>query len=185
MPLKHLPAAQHAAAPWKNGLGVSQVIAADPPGADYGRLRWQVSSTGIPADCPFSLLPGLDRWFMVIEGPGVELTSIDDHGATRRHPVLPLRPYGFRGDWKTDCRLLAGPVKVLNLMARRGKAAGTLGLLEGKTLLQAAGETAIAVHLSSLDAWMLQGANPGKEEITPPSGPVALIRIRNSPTVVP
>jgi environmental stress-induced protein Ves len=177
MPLIHLPTAQHTNLPWKNGLGVSRIIASDPPGAPYDTLAWQVSSTGIPADSPFSRLPGLDRIFMVIEGAGVELKSVDELGATRTHPVLPLRPYAFRGDWRTDCRLLDGPVSVFNVIVRRGVAKASLSLPEGRLLDSAGGETAIAVHLPSLEAWMLAGPGAHSVAIDPPPGPLALIRI--------
>jgi len=178
MPLVHLPPAQHAKVPWKNGLGVSRMIATDPPGAAYDAMNWQVSGTDITADSPFSFLPGMDRQFMVVEGKGVELKSIDDHGATRTTPVYALRlPYAFRGDWKTDCRLLDGPVKVFNVIARRGKASASVAFLEGKTLSKAAGEIAFAVHLASLEAWMLSGARSESAAIDPPPGPVVLIRI--------
>jgi len=178
MALILLSAAGHTAMPWKNGLGVSRIIATDPAGAGFDTMLWQVSGTEIGADCPFSELKGLDRLFMVTEGAGVELTSIDDHGATRTHPIMALQlPYAFRGDWKTDCRLLGGPVKVFNVIARRGKARASVEFLTGTTLTKAAGETAIAVHLGSLDAWMLSGADEETNSISPPPGPVALIRI--------
>jgi hypothetical protein len=178
VPVLHLPAAQHARIPWKNGLGVSRIIAGDPPGAGYDALRWQVGSTEIAADSAFSNLPDLDRLFMVTEGAGVELTSIDEHGATRTHPVRALQlPYAFRGDWKTDCRLLGGPVKVFNVIARRGKVRASVEFLAGRTMDNATGEIAIAAHLGSLQAWMLAG--PGRESaaIEPPPGAVVLIRI--------
>ena len=141
-------------------------------------MLWQVSGTEIGADCPFSELKGLDRLFMVTEGAGVELTSIDDHGATRTHPITALQlPYAFRGDWKTDCRLLGGPVTVFNVIARRGKARASVEFLTGTTLTKAAGETAIAVHLGSLEAWMLSGPGAESVSISPPPGAVALIRI--------
>jgi uncharacterized protein len=177
MPLIHLPAAQHTNLPWKNGLGVSRIIASDPPGAPYDTLAWQVSSTGIPADSPFSSLPGLDRIFMVIEGAGVELKSVDQHGATRTHQVLPLRPYAFRGDWRTGCRLLDGPVTVFNVIVRRGVAKASVSLPEGRLLDSAGGEKVIAVHLQSLEAWMLAGPGAERVAINPPPGPVALTRI--------
>lgn len=174
----HLPVEQHAKVPWKNGLGVSRIIATEPAGAGFDAMLWQVSATVIGADCPFSELKGLDRLFMVTEGAGVELTSVDDHGATRTHPITALQlPYAFRGDWKTDCRLLGGPVKVFNVIARRGKARAGLEFMTGTTLTKAAGETAIAVHLGSLEAWRLSGPGAESVSISPPPGPVALIRI--------
>lgn len=61
-----LPALLHLRVPWKNGLGVSRVIATGPSQeAGYDSLHWQVSGTEIGADCPFSALPGLDRYFTV------------------------------------------------------------------------------------------------------------------------
>jgi environmental stress-induced protein Ves len=86
-------------------------------------------------------------------------------------------PYAFRGDWKTDCRLLAGAVRVFNVAARRGKAKATVEYLDGKVLTKAAGETVIAVHLGSLDAWMLQGPGAESAAISPPPCRVALIKI--------
>lgn len=163
--------------PWKNGLGVSQVIASDPPGASYDALAWQVAVTQITADSPFSSLSGLDRIFMVFEGAGVELKSIDEHGATRTHPVLPLRPYAFRGDWRTDCRLLDGPVKVFNVIARRGKASATLELLAGGVLEKPAGRTLVAVDLATLDGWRLDGASGESVEIERAGAPVALVSV--------
>jgi len=178
MALIYLPAAQHAKVPWKNGLGVSRVIATEPAGAGFDTMLWQVSGTEIDADRPFSELKGLDRLFMVTEGTGVDLTSINDAGRkwTARVKVGQV-PYAFRGGWKTDCRLLDGPVRVFNVLARRGKARASVELLAGTAMTKAAGETAIAVHLDSLDAWMLSGPGAESFSISPPPGPVALIRI--------
>jgi environmental stress-induced protein Ves len=177
MPLKRLLAADHLQVPWKNGLGVSRILASDPPGAPYDTLRWQVGATAITADSPFSLLPDLDRLFMVVEGAGVELKSIDENGATRTHPVYPLRPYAFRGDWMTECRLLDGPVKVLNVIARRGQARATLELLQGNELSKPAKQTVIAVDLSSLDAWRLDGPGEERAAIERGTAPVARISL--------
>ena len=174
-----IPASQHQLQPWKNGLGVSRIIATEPAGAGFDTMRWQVSGTEIGADCPFSSLPGLDRQFMVVEGAGVELKSIDDHGATRTTPVFAMKlPYAFRGDWKTDCRLLGGPVRVFNVIARRGKARASVEFLEGSGFSKAAGEIAIAVDLGSLDAWMSVGPDAETCAIeSAPAGRRVLVKI--------
>jgi environmental stress-induced protein Ves len=173
--MKRLFAGQHARMPWKNGLGISHVIASDPPGAAYDALAWQVAATEVTAHCPFSSLPGLDRLFMVIEGAGVELKSLDDHGATRTQSVLPLRPYAFRGDWPTECRLLEGPVKVFNVIARRGTIKAALGFLEGTRVESQAGHTILAVDLATLEAWQLAGEE--RADIERGSGPVARVSL--------
>lgn len=141
-----------ASLPWKNGLGVSRVIASEPPRTDYDALLWQVSTTEITADGPFSDLPGMDRRFMLIEGAGVQLAfSVVPSGAPLRFAsAAPFAPVEFRGDWKTHCRLTGGPVQVLNVMTRRGRVDAVLGVKRwgGAMLcLQRPGESLLAVML--------------------------------------
>ena len=171
-----LPASAHRAHPWKNGLGVTYTIADFPVAAGYDGVDWQVGATDIPSDCPFSDLRGLDRIFTVRAGAGVELSSVDETGAPRVQRVEPLRPHAFRGDWKTDCRLLAGPVKVFNVMTRRGMFTATLDIVRGGTAEGRAGETTIVVDLVSLDAWRLDGE--GAAALA--AGPQAVVRIRSA-----
>lgn len=172
-----LPAAQHAALPWKNGLGVSRTIAGFPAGAGFDAVQWQVGATEIGVDCPFSDLPQMDRQFMVIGGNGVELSCIDDGGKKRIFQVKPMQPaQAFRGEWKTECRLVSGPVKVFNVMTRRGRFAADLSFANGKALDGKAGETTVAVDLKSLDAWRLDGAGT----LALPAGHVIVVRIRNA-----
>lgn len=153
--IERLDAASRRRQPWKNGLGVSSVIAEDPPGAGFDGLRWQVSTTEIASDCPFSGLPGLDRLFLVLEGEGVELDSRDEAGQERRSRVLRgAGPCAFRGDWTTHCRLLGGPVRVLNVITRRGavEAALEAGLRQAGA---APGETLVVLEAGTLEAWRL------------------------------
>ena len=176
MSATRLPAAQRRAQSWKNGLGVSYTIADFPHGAGFDTVSWQVGSTEIGVDCPFSNLPGLDRQFMVIEGAGVELICVDESGQKTvnridRHNV----PFPFRGDWLTTCRLLDGPVKVFNVMTRRGKFSATVEFVSGlDSVRESAGETQLAVELPTLDAWILDGPPP----LLPPLiGRAVLVRI--------
>jgi environmental stress-induced protein Ves len=172
MPATRLPAAQHTALPWKNGLGVSYTIADSPPGAGFDAVDWQVGHTGIGADCPFSNLPGLDRQFMVIEGAGVELTCVDEAGKQSVNRIeTQYAPFSFRGDWRTSCRLLGGPVKVFNVMTRRGRCSAKVEIVSNLNALhKAPGETLIAVEFATLDAWLPDGPILGV-------GRVALVRI--------
>jgi environmental stress-induced protein Ves len=145
--------ADYPAIPWKNGLGVSRVIASNPDAAAYDAAIWQVGSTDIGIDCPFSSLPGMDRQFMLLAGAGVELRCVDVvAGVDVRHAVKePFNPVAFRGEWQTTCKLFDDPVQVLNVMTRRGRAGAKLTLPRwmGPLLLeQRAGETVIAVLLT-------------------------------------
>ena len=151
--MRILRTAGFSALPWKNGLGVSHVIASDPPGAGYDTVYWQVGTTAITADCPFSSLPGTDRQFTLLEGRGVELRcAAPAEGVNVTKAVdTPFVPFAFRGDWKTDCRLLGGVAQVFNVMTRRGRATAKLRITRwnGDMLCdQHPGETLLAVMLS-------------------------------------
>lgn len=176
-----LPAAQHAEQPWENGHGVSRVVATSPVAAGFDTLDWQVSVTAITRDCPFSALPGLDRRFTVIDGAGVEL-DFPEQGL-RERVERQARSFAFRGDWRASCRLLVGPVQVLNVITRRGRCAAEVELAPSDlvpNLRKAAGETLLALELGTLEAWVLQGAGEEVCVHAPTRGgeTLALIRIR-------
>ena len=56
---------------WRNGGGWTRELLAWPDAAG-----WQVrlSVADVERDGPFSAFPGVQRWFAVLEGEGVELT---------------------------------------------------------------------------------------------------------------
>jgi environmental stress-induced protein Ves len=101
------------ATPWRNGGGVTRELLAWPSAQD-----WQVrlSVADIERDGPFSAFPGIERWFAVIEGVGVELRF---GGQAKLLPLgVPLR---FDGAAATHCTLPAGPTRDINLMAPPGR----------------------------------------------------------------
>ncbi len=100
-----------AAQPWRNGGGITRELLAWPAGPDW---RWRLSLADIASDGPFSSFAQVQRWFVVLEGDGVELT-IDGQPIRQ---TLSDPPLHFSGDAQTDCRLLAGPTRDLNLMLR-------------------------------------------------------------------
>lgn len=109
---------------WKNGGGVTRELLRWPGSGDW-RLR--LSLADITADGPFSAFPGVQRWFVVLEGDGVELTI-----AGQLHRLQPGdAPLHFDGGATTSCRLLGGPTRDLNLM---------LAGLDGELRPAAAGE---------------------------------------------
>ncbi len=153
--MRILRTADYAALAWKNGLGVSRVIASDPQGAGYDTVNWQVGTTEFGIDCPFSGLPGMDRQFMLLAGGGVELHCIDVIAGVniRRAVDAPFVPFAFRGDWQTTCRMLGEPVQVFNVMTRRGHASAKIVIPRWTGPLfceQHAGETVVAVLLSGV-----------------------------------
>ncbi|MEV0255039.1 HutD family protein [Streptomyces sp. NPDC050732] len=104
--------------PWKNGGGTTREVA-DGTG-------WRVSVADVDGDGPFSSFPGIDRVITPVEGDGMLLTVA---GAAPR-PVEPLRPFAFPGDAATDCRLVAGAVRNLNVMTRRGSATADVRIVD-------------------------------------------------------
>ncbi|WP_340118691.1 HutD family protein [Pelagibius sp. 7325] len=120
-----------AAAPWKNGGGVTREIAtgASPgagadPDADWG---WRVSLAEVARDGPFSLFPDTDRVIAVIDGAGMDLIRPD--GSIL--PLDPLQPVRFAGEAPLSGRLRSGPVRDLNAMVRRGRFAAQMEILQG------------------------------------------------------
>ncbi|MDN3276512.1 HutD family protein [Frankia sp. RB7] len=133
--------------PWKNGGGIFTDIAdAHRPGAttkDWDSLLWRFASTPIVAPGPFSHMPGIDRLQMVIGGRGLVLKTPEQE-FDEREPFATVR---FTGEMAIVTELEAGPVEVVNLMARRGaaeielvalKAPGERPLPAGTHLLYAA-----------------------------------------------
>ena len=146
--MRILRSADYRAIPWKNGRGVARQIAAFPADAGYESLDWQVSRPTIERDTPFSKLAGLDRQFMLVSGNGLTLRvrSAEDRVDFERRIDRPLEPFAFRGDWDVDCALAGGPVEVLNVMTRRGRAAARIEIrAAGAPALvrKAAGETLV------------------------------------------
>lgn len=171
MTVRVLRAAGRAAAPWKNGGGVTREIAADPPGAAMDDFAWRVSLADVPGDGPFSAFPGVSRTLTVVEGAGMELTVGDST------PLVAERfaPRDFAGDARTYGRLLEGPVVNLNVMYRRALTGALVSVVRGRltvgvppggaVLLVALDGSAVlddaGYELEPYDAALVTGAAPG------------------------
>jgi environmental stress-induced protein Ves len=108
MPMKILPPERFLTTPWKNGGGITHEIARLEAG---GRMVWRLSVAEVGADGPFSRFDGLMRILTVIEGAGLSLVTPAGNLA-----ALPCRPVRFPGDLPVDGRLIAGPVRDLNVI---------------------------------------------------------------------
>lgn len=107
--------------PWRNGRGVTEELAIGPAGATFERddWDWRLSRAAVVEDGPFSVLPGVDRVLVLTEGAGLVLRHGADGTPTR---LVPLVAHAFAGDAPTQAALVAGPVRDLNVMTRRGRA---------------------------------------------------------------
>ncbi|QOZ54849.1 HutD family protein [Bradyrhizobium sp. CCBAU 53338] len=162
--------------PWKNGGGILTDIAdAHRPGAavkDWDSLLWRFASTPIVAPGPFSYMPGIDRLQMVIAGRGLVLKAPGQE-FDEREPFTTAR---FTGEMEIVTELEAGPVEVVNLMARRGAAEIELAALEepGERSLPAGTHLVYAVssdcgiRLNS-EQFVIPAGSTLKIELTEPS----------------
>ena len=115
------------ATPWKNGGGVTREIATGgTPDGDSG-WGWRVSLAEVAADGPFSLFPETDRVIAVIDGGGMDLLRPDGTILA----LEPFQPMRFAGEAPFEGRLRDGPVRDLNVMARRGLFAAEMEIREG------------------------------------------------------
>lgn len=114
--LTHLPRESYETRPWKNGKGVTTDLYRAPAGADDDGFELRVSLAAIPEEAPFSAFPGVERRITLIEGAGLALDFGDR--------VMTLRPFetqGFDSGATPTGRPIGGPVRVVNVMARRAR----------------------------------------------------------------
>lgn len=144
MGVRILRAADRAAAPWRNGGGVTREVASWPEDAGLDGFDWRVSLAEVGSGGPFSAFPGIDRVITVVDGGGMELI-VDGvaHPVPERH-----RPFAFSGDAETHCRLLGGAITDLNLMTRRGRVSGGVEIVRTPLVLPVgAGRTVLLLVL--------------------------------------
>ncbi|MDE2070721.1 MAG: HutD family protein [Gammaproteobacteria bacterium] len=105
---------------WKNGRGWTTELAVHPRAAqlDGQPFAWRVSLAEVESDGEFSAFPGYDRTILLAEGGGMELHFAD---APPRRIAEPYQPFGFKGEWRTRCHLLNGPVRDFNVMSLRAR----------------------------------------------------------------
>lgn len=117
--LTRLTAADYRRTRWKNGAGWTTELARDPSGdADAAAaFRWRVSIAEVAADGPFSPFPGIDRELLLLEGAGMRLEFADAAPVTLARRLDAAR---FAGEAAVTGRLLGGPTRDFNAMARRG-----------------------------------------------------------------
>jgi len=124
MKATHLRPADFVAQRWRNGGGSTTQLAIH---EQDGRWLWRLSVAEVARSGPFSDFTGYRRTLAVLEGTGVRL-------AIEGRPEVELRafdpPCRFDGHARTECTLLDGPVKDLNLMVHEGLPEASLVFLQ-------------------------------------------------------
>ncbi|WP_052121682.1 HutD/Ves family protein [Inquilinus limosus] len=119
MPTRIISPAQHRLMPWRNGGGRTAEIAVEPADTPSG-FRWRLSLAEVESDGPFSPFPACGRTIMLLSGRGMDLTIADPGDLPRTVRIdRPHEPFDFDGEAATSCRLVAGPVRDLNVIADR------------------------------------------------------------------
>ncbi|MGE0171675.1 MAG: HutD family protein [Oligoflexales bacterium] len=98
--------------PWKNGGGMTEELVAFPNAENY---LWRISVASIRESGPFSLFEGFERVLIPLEGD-----IVLKHDGTKPVKLEVLKPYYFKGDWKTQCTLESAQAKDFNVIYRPG-----------------------------------------------------------------
>lgn len=127
--------------PWPNGAGTLKVLASEPEGADLASLRWRISVATVAQDATFSCLPGFDRCIALLDGQGMQLTSVAP--ATAHWLGDPLVPFHFSGETVFEATLPNGPIRNLSVLVRRGAGAVRVVPVRGRCDQALAGDGAV------------------------------------------
>lgn len=101
---------------WKNDGGwTTEIARSDDAACGDGGFRWRVSIAEIESDGPFSAFPGIARDLLLLDGDGIELAIGDAAPLQLRQRFERAH---FDGAAAVQCRLLAGPTRDFNVMAR-------------------------------------------------------------------
>ena len=153
---QHIVLADATPMPWKNGGGTTRELLAWPPGvADW---HWRMSVAQVDADGPFSVFEGVQRWFAVLDGAGVELAL--GQGGTMQTQRLTQQSdaFCFDGALPVDGTLIKGPTQDFNLMVRSAHGRAHMQRVRG-TLAVIAQEGAVCALWAGLSGAVLRDAN--------------------------
>ncbi len=156
--------------PWKNGGGTTRELLAWPSAADW---RVRISVAQVAANGPFSCFEGVQRWFAVLDGAGVQLTidGITNMLTADSHPIA------FEGSADTSCTLIDGVTQDFNLMTRQAPAV----LQRVKQPCARTVQSGCLVALYAMDQSALFQVNGDSVEIEP--GTLAWQRVQPGGTI--
>jgi environmental stress-induced protein Ves len=136
-----LRACNRSSAPWRNGRGVTREVAVWPPDAGPDGFDWRISTADLTAPAPFSVLPGVDRVVLMLDG-AVEVVR---DGWVLRIPRG--KTLSFAGESEVSARPISGTSRDLGVMTRRGRFEADLSVIRvrGRVSLAADDGESLAV----------------------------------------
>lgn len=118
MAMLHLKPRDYLAMPWKDGGGVTEQIAIEPPGATLANgFLWRLSMARVERSGLFSRFEGHERTLLLLEGA----LDLDFGGHGRVALEEPSRPVAFSGDWDARATVIRGPVRDLGVISDRAR----------------------------------------------------------------
>ncbi|MDF2994369.1 MAG: ves 2 [Xanthobacteraceae bacterium] len=126
--LELLRASDYRLTPWKNGAGVTSDVLLMPRGATHEDFDVRLSLAPIVEEGPFSSFPGIDRQITLISAGRLSLVFGREVRELER-----LKPFYFDSVQAPVSRLGEGPVRVLNVMTRRGRWNAQVMAISGTT----------------------------------------------------
>ncbi|QIB34993.1 HutD/Ves family protein [Ancylobacter pratisalsi] len=144
--IKVLTTSDYKVTPWKNGGGVTQDVLLMPEGATHENFDIRLSIAPIVSEGAFSSFPGVDRHITLLTGERLGLSF----GAETRQ-LKRLEPFYFDSVQQPQSLLPDGPVRVFNIMTRRGRWNAQVMPASGTTepLLAAPDEGLVVLHAVS------------------------------------
>jgi environmental stress-induced protein Ves len=187
---------------WKNGDGWTTELALSPQsaqgtGADFD---WRISIAEIERDGAFSTFADCERYIALLDGIGMEL-RFDAAPGVRLDRRLQF--FRFAGEWKTDGRLISGPVRDFNVIVRRTAVSAEVWHrpLVGPMVFLAAADTTWFVYLvagsaaiknqegaptlDAGDALLLETDGSPDNIVVTGGGDVLIVKLTNVPARVP
>jgi len=131
--------------PWANGRGTSYEVARG--GGDP--WAWRVAIAPVVEDGPFSSLPGVDRWLVVLDDAPIMLAIDGTDRVARWGEVV-----AFAGESQVTAAIPGGPTRDCGLMVRRAAATGAMqvvgpGTTSGSVLV-ALGDAVVRVDATDV-----------------------------------
>jgi len=111
-----IPANEYRRERWRNGLGWTREIHAQPAADGNAPWDWRLSIAEIEDDAAFSIFPGIERELVLLAGNGLRLRFGDGECRELLPPHQRLR---FDGEREVFGELVDGPTQDFNLMWRR------------------------------------------------------------------
>jgi len=136
--------------PWKNGGGITHELLAWPPGlADW---HWRISVAQVDADGPFSVFEGVQRWFAVLGGAGVELALGQDEAVQTQCLTQQSEAFCFDASLPVDCKLINGPTQDFNLMVHRTQVRAHMQRVRGALIVPVQSDSVCALWTGATGA---------------------------------